>query len=376
MNLEMDDKAFVKILKHLGYGIVGVFALIGLVLTMGFFAVKLHLTDDPGVVDINDRYFQEIKDKYGQSSDDSSVTINFSEARLLHNLSVMSRYYPANAFYIQNAYFKSRNLKEAQRMIQAVNLYLQNNAEYHTEVSGFEVSDDQKKMQVSTGSVFEWMNIKEWQDFKLAVAKDKKLIDSAALVTGVEPRLIVSVLVGEQIRLFNSSREAYKKWIGPLKILSVETTFSLGVTGIKVPTAQTIEKNLYDSTSVFYLGEKYKHLLDFQTKNISQERFNRLTSYKNHYYSYLYAALNVKQIKMQWEKSGHPIDDRPEILATLYNIGYEVSVPKENPVVGGSGIDIKGKRYSFGSVAYEFYYSGELYELFPFKNAKFDFTDV
>ncbi|MDP3435560.1 MAG: hypothetical protein Q8T04_21710 [Bacteroidota bacterium] len=376
MYLEMDDRAFVKILKHLGYGIAGVFALIGLVLTLAFFAVKFHLTNDPGVVDLNDRYFQEIKDKYGQSSDDSSVTINYNEARLLHNLSVLSRYYPANAFYIQNAYFKSRNLKEAQRMIQAVNLYLQNNVEYHTEVGGFEESGNPKKMQVSTGSVFEWMNINEWQDFKLAVAKDKKLIDSAALVTGVEPRLIVSVLVGEQIRLFNSSREAYKKWIGPLKILSVETTFSLGVTGIKVPTAQTIEKNLYDSTSVFYLGEKYEHLLDFQTQNIDQERFNRLTSYKNHYYSYLYAALNVKQIKMQWEKSGYPIDDRPEILATLYNIGYEVSVPKENPVVGGSGIDIKGKRYSFGAVAYEFYYSGELYELFPFKNAKFDFTDV
>ena len=150
----------------------------------------------------------------------------------------------------------------------------------------------------------------------------------------------------------------------------------MGVTGIKVPTAQTIEKNLKDSTSIFYLGEKYENLLDFQTKNIAQERFNRLTSYKNHYYSYLYAALNVKQINAQWERAGFPIDDRPEILATLYNIGYEVSVPKENPVVGGSGINIKGKRYSFGAVAYEFYYSGELYELFPFKNSKFDFNDV
>ena len=183
-------------------------------------------------------------------------------------------------------------------------------------------------------------------------------------------------MVGEQIRLFNSSREAYKKWIGPLKILSVETTFSLGVTGIKVPTAQTIEKNLKDSTSIFYLGKRYENLLDFHTQNIAQERFSRLTSYKNHYYSYLYAALNVKQINTQWEKSGFPISERPEILATLYNIGYEVSVPKKNPVVGGSGINIKGKKYSFGAVAYEFYYSGELFDLFPFKNSRFNFTDV
>jgi hypothetical protein len=356
---------------------VGFFALIGLVLTMAFFAVKFHLTDDPGVVDINDRYFQDIKDTYGRSSSDQDqTTVDFSEARLLHNLSVLSKYYPANAFYIQNAYYKSHNLTAAQRMIQAVDIHLQDNASYHAEVGNFEEKSDPKQVQTKTKSVFEWMNIAEWQDFKLAVAKDKHLIDSAAYLTGVEPRLIVAVLVGEQIRLFNSSREAYKKWIGPLKILSVETTFSLGVTGIKVPTAQRIEKNLNDSTSPFYLGQKYEHLLDFQTKNIAQERFNRLTSYKNHYYSYLYAALNVKQIKVQWEKSGFPINDRPEILATLYNIGYEVSVPKENPVVGGSGINIKGKKYSFGAVAYEFYYSGELYDLFPFKNSKFDFTDV
>lgn len=372
----MKNIAFRKILKVLGIGVAVIFTGIGMVLTMGFFAVKFHLTNDPGVVDINDRYFQEIKDKYGKSTNEDNSQVNFDEARLLHSLSVLSKYHPANAYYIQNAYYKSHNLKEAQRMIEAVNLYMQNNTAYHEEINSFEANSDPKQASVKTKSVFEWMNIPEWQDFKLAVAKDKHLIDSAAILTGVEPRLIVAVLVGEQIRLFNSSREAYKKWIGPLKILSVETTFSLGVTGIKVPTAQTIEKNLKDSTSIFYLGKQYENLLDFQTPHIQQERFKRLTSYDNHFYSYLYAALNVKQIMKQWERSGYPINERPEILATLYNIGFEVSVPKENPMVGGSGINIKGKRYSFGAVAYEFYYSGELFDMFPFKNSKFDFTDA
>ena len=372
----MKNIVFRKILKYLGLGFAGIFALIGLGLTVAFFAVKFHMTNDPGVVDLNDRYFQEIKEKYGHGTDKDTSKINISEARLSHNLAVLSKFYPTNAYYIQNAYFSSHNMKEAQQMVEAVNLYMQDNPEYLKEVNAFVENHDEKLTKIKSKSVFEWMNIPEWQDFKLAVAKDKPLIDSVAEVTGVEPRLIVSVLVGEQIRLFNSSREAYKKWIGPLKILSVETTFSLGVTGIKVPTAQKIEKNLKDSTSIFYLGKPYENLLDFQTTNISQERFNRLTSYKNHFYSYLYAALNVKQINVQWEKSGFPINERPEILATLYNIGYEVSIPKENPVVGGSGINIKGKTYSFGAVAYEFYYSGELFDLFPFKNSRFDFTDV
>jgi len=371
----MKNSGFRKILKYLGFGFAGIFALIGLILTMAFFAVKFHLTNDPGVVDLNDRYFQDIKDKYGRGAGNDTA-INFNEVQLLHNLTVLSKYYPANAYYIQNAFYKSHNLKEAQHMLEAVDLHMQDNAGYHSEVNSFVVTQDPNQEKLNTNSVFEWMNIKEWQDFKLAVAKDKNLIDSAARLTGVEPRLIVSVLVGEQIRLFNSSREAYKKWIGPLKILSVETTFSLGVTGIKIPTAQTIEKNLKDSASVFYLGKSYENLLDFQTNNPSQERFNRLTSYKNHFYSYLYAALNIKQIKMQWDRSGFPIGDRLEILATLYNIGYEASIPKPNPEVGGSGINIKGTRYTFGSVAYEFYYSGELFELFPFKNSRFDFADA
>lgn len=373
--MKTKSKVLSKILRYLWIGAAGFFAIIGFILTTAFFAVKFHLTDDPGVVDLNDRYFQEIKDKYGRSNENDSITVDFSEAKLLHNLSVLSKYYPANAWYIQNAYYQSRNLNEAQRMIEAVNLYLQDNTEYHKELRAYSGSPESDQSKIQTKSAFKWMNIHEWQDFKLAVAKDKHLIDSAANLTGVEPRLIVAVLVGEQIRLFNSDREAYKKWIGPLKILSVETTFSLGVTGIKVPTAQTIEKNLKDSTSVFYLGKEYENLLDFKTSNIAQERFDRLTSYKNHFYSYLYAALNVKQMKVQWERAGYPISDRPEILATLYNIGFEASQPKENPIVGGSGINIKGQRYSFGAVAYEFYYSGELFDLFPFKNAKFDFTD-
>lgn len=372
---EMKNKAYFRILKYLGIFFIGIFALIGFTLTAGYLAVKFHFTDDPGTIDINDRYFQEIKDKYGRKKDTDSVNINYTEARLLHQLKVLSKYYPTNTFYILNAYYKSKNINEAVRMLEAVHIHMKNNESYISEINLFENYNLKELEKLHSKSVFEWMNINEWQDFKIAVAKDKHLIDSAAFMTGVEPRLIVAVLVGEQIRLFNSSREAYKKWIGPLKILSVETTFSLGVTGIKPHTAQTIEKHLKDSNTVFYLGSKYENLLDFKTSNHSQERFDRLTSYKNHYYSYLYAAINIKQLMLQWERTGFDISERPEILATLFNIGFDASVPKETPMVGGSGIDIKGKKYTFGAIAYEFYYSGELYELFPFKNKKFDFDE-
>jgi hypothetical protein len=186
-------------------------------------------------------------------------------------------------------------------------------------------------------------------------------------------------LVGEQIRLFNSNRESYKKWIGPLKILSVESQFSFGVTGIKEHTAKQIEGHLKNPASVYYLGKKYEHLLDFKggdSTGVAGERISRLTDYHNHFYSYMYAAIFLKQVKMQWQRAGFPIDNRPEILATLFNVGYPQSQPKKNPQVGGSTITIYEKPYSFGAIAYQFYYSGELFDIFPFEKTKFDWLET
>ena len=76
-------------------------------------------------------------------------------------------------------------------MIEAVNMYMQQDSEYLKEVNAFCRKLDAAKARQNSKrkSVFEWMNIPEWQDFKLAVAKDKPLIDSVAEVTGVEPTI-------------------------------------------------------------------------------------------------------------------------------------------------------------------------------------------
>ena len=344
-------------------------------LTTTYTAMQLGFTKDAGKIDQNDRIFNEIKDKYNQSFKKDTSSFAKKDFDIYQRIIILNRYCPKNAAYIMNALTESKNKVEARRMLDAVEMYLFKNKRYRAEISKYRKSKYKNLPKTIKGSVFDWMNISEWSDFKEAVAKDKKLIDSVANVTGVESRLIVSVLVGEQIRLFNSKREAYKKWIGPLKILSVETQFSLGVTGIKVLTAQNIEKHLKDPSSVYYLGKEYEHLLNFSTGNPEGERVSRLTSYRNHFYSYMYAAIFIKQVKMQWERAGFPIDNRPEILATLFNVGYPQSVPKSNPQVGGSGIMIYDKEHSFGSISYEFYYSGELFELFPFMPKRFDWNE-
>ena len=212
---------------------------------------------------------------------------------------------------------------------------------------------------------YAWMTTPDWVVLKEAIIKDDTQIKKASEETGVPARLIVSMLVGEQLRLYTSEREVFKQFFQPLKILGVQSQFSWGVMGMKEETAKQVEANLKDKTSPFYLGPSYENMLDFTTSDTSSERFNRLIDSKNHYYSYLYTAIFLKQIMQQWELLGYNISDRPEVLATLYNLGFNKSIPKSNPQVGGAEIDVNGEKYSFGGLAFQFYYSNELLANFP-----------
>jgi hypothetical protein len=357
-----------KLLKYLTISLILLFALNGFVLTFAFIGIKLHLFNDPGAVDYNDRYFQKMDEGYDNLQSDTTKNEVARIARFYSKLFVVNEYYPVNAQLIHKAFLQHNNIALAERMIEAINLNMIDSTNYNNNMQ--ESGSFFKNSTItnhSSGNIFEWMNIPEWSDFKLAVVKDTVLIDSAAELTGVKPRLIVSVLLGEQMRLFNSTREVYKKVLSPLKILSVENNFSLGVTGVKQETAILAEKYLKDSVSLFYPGKKYEHLLDFYTTDVTKERFDRLVNYRNHFYSYLYAGVILSEVRQQWKKSGFDISDRPEILATLFNVGYRYSIPKLNPSVGGSTIAIKEKKYSFGALAFEFYYSGEMVDVFPYK---------
>jgi hypothetical protein len=210
-----------------------------------------------------------------------------------------------------------------------------------------------------------WALSPEWLTLKAAIIKDKPLIIQAASSAGITPRLLVAQIAAEQLRLFTSERDVFKSVFQPLAVLGNETQFSLGVTGVKEQTAQDIEKNLKDSSSVFYPGDIYAHLLDYTDTPTSDERIARLSDPHSHYYSYLYGALFLKEIMSQWHRAGFDISNRPEILSTLFNLGFAKSVPKTNPEVGGAPITINGTLYTFGGLAGQFYYSNELIEDFP-----------
>jgi hypothetical protein len=229
----------------------------------------------------------------------------------------------------------------------------------------FEGLTPAKSAEAAPAFIGPWQESEEWDVMEAAIRRDAEVLNRAAGDADVSARLIAANLVAEQLRLFFTEREAYKKWFYPLKILGPQSQFSWGVMGMKEETAIEVEVHLKDSASPYYLGPQYEHLLDFTTDDPKTERFTRMTDQHDHYWSYLYAGLYLKQIMTQWERAGFPIDERLEIVSTLYNIGFRYSVPKSDPQVGGAAITLSGEVKSFGSLAAEFYDSELIRDVLP-----------
>jgi len=215
-------------------------------------------------------------------------------------------------------------------------------------------------------TVCEWSETPEWAVVKGGLQKDAGVIARISQETGVSARLIASVVVPEQTRFFTSNREVFKRYFEPLKILGSLSQFSLGVSGIKIETAEAIEAHTSDINSAFYPGPEIAKLLEYpEDVERGTELYNRLTDAKDHYYSLLYTAAYIKEIEEQWERAGFDISKNPGAVATLFNVGFHASQPNASPRTAGATIETGGRAYSYGELAALFYNSEELVEAFP-----------
>ncbi len=369
---------FKKIIKFLA---VFVFCYL-IFLGCGFFAVKYGITNTPGAIDANNDKFQKNADiikgisRVEAASDSNIGFIEKVKNENFCKISAIGEISKLNAKRILATYQKTQSDSLSSKMILAVVLRLKDDIAFQNRISncennssGIDYASEVAKKDFSQNdgqNIFTWANEAEWNAIKSGVLKDKEVINKAGNLVGIEPRIIVATLIVEQLRLFHSQRELFKKFFEPLKILGNSTKISLGVMGIKEATAIDTEKHLKDFGSPYYLGIQSEHLLDLNSGDPAQERFSHLTDDKDHYYSYLYGAVYLKEILTQWKNAGYDIKYRPEIIGTLFNVGFPQSKPNPNPKVGGSKIGISDGEYSFGSLAYEFYYSGELTDDFPY----------
>jgi len=367
-----------------------VFAVVGFVLVVGFFAVRWHWTDVSGTVDANNAQFQanaeaKVLGAETQNNSDNATSLNDLDSQIKQLsekkeikaknyclIDLIGQYSPQTASKIIEIYQQTDADALAAKMILAARLRVEekNGSDIFRDCDSANIQPDvdtisKKYLGAQGESLFPWMNNEQWDTIKQAIVKDKDVIEKAAAISGVEPRLVVACAIVEQVRLFNSSRELFKKFFQPLEILGNANKISLGIMGIKEDTAIQIEDHLKDPNSPYYLGADMENVLDYADGSDGSKRYDRLTE-NTHYYSYLYGAIYLKQIMNQWEKAGYDIKFRPEIMGTLFNVGFPQSKPNPNPKVGGSSINVDGTKYTFGSLAYEFYYSGELTDAFPY----------
>ncbi len=351
------------------------FALAGMAIIGAWGLYQLGVTNNRGAVDQNYRYLMSVSEMKGLSDSTMSATeVDAQWALQYGRLAALARLYPENARLILQAAHDCGDPTAVDRMVAAAQIYMNDNDSLERMTEAVEVALSAVPQQ-QRGNIIPWMNGPEWPPLKEAILRDSALINEAGRLTGVEPRLIVGCLIGEQIRLFNSKREMFKKYLGPVKVLSVESQFSYGVNGIKDFTAEAVEEHLKDPTSEYYMGPAYEHLLDFMTDDHATERYNRLVDYRNHLYSYLYTGCILHQTMLQWRRAGYDISDRPDILITLFNVGFSHSVPKPDPVAGGSHITVGDQEFTFGAIGFDFYYSGELSGAFPMSRQHFTTAD-
>ena len=375
-NIEKNKSKKKTLIRRLGKFTIYGFALAGFGIIAAWAIFKLGFTKNEGAIDKNNRYLMEISAmKVDKNIDSTYKAGNADWTDDYYKILCIAKFYPYNAERILDVMRTSHNPSVVKQMIAATEIYITQNKDIYKE---YQHLLQKGKMFTSNNSktalnAIPWMNTEEWNVLKQAIIKEKKSIDSAAKVAGIEPRLIVATLIGEQIRLYHSKRELFKSYLGPVKVLVTETQFSLGITGIKSFTASKIEHFIRDTSSEFYISPKYEHVLDYSDGSYGDTtaRYNRLTNEHNHYYSYLYTGLILHSFQKQWQRAGYDISHNPPVLVTLFNLGYSHSIPKANPEIGGAKIIINNEIYTFGGLAFDFYFSGELAEQFPFYKNKF-----
>ncbi len=333
-----------------------IFAIIGIVFVFVFFAQKFGLLNVAGSVSQRNSYFTGSIYNINNENDISMKNVC--------QIEVLNIYAPATGVAIYKSLTSGASDKTIESMINTASTRFANNTDFNKQMRTC-YTKNVKSVDLPN-TAYQWADTAEWGVMKYSFTRDQATINKAAKDAGISTRLLLGGIIGEQFRFFGNRRESFKQYFEPMKLLASLSDISYGIAGIKPKTATQIEDNLKDINSPYYLGPQYEHILDYR-EGVDKyaERMSRITNVKDPYYSYLYVGLYMRQIQTQWQNAGYNINNRPDVLATLYNLGFYYSKPKAEPMSGGAVIQVAGKDYNFGDLAYEFYYSGELAELFP-----------
>ncbi|MBU2506483.1 MAG: hypothetical protein KJ799_07145 [Bacteroidetes bacterium] len=143
------------------------------------------------------------------------------------------------------------------------------------------------------------------------ITERKETILSVSDKFDINPAYLSAIIYTERTKNYDWTDEAFDEVIA-----RVGQNSSLGFSQVKMKTAYFIERQLSDSTSKFYCGIKYKGILE-----VSKSPFKLITKLQNDSLNILYAAAYLRMIQTFWSNSGYSIDDKPEIIGSLYQLG-------------------------------------------------------
>ena len=130
----------------------------------------------------------------------------------------------------------------------------------------------------------------------------------------------------------------------------------MGIAQVKISTAIWIEKQIHNSKSQFYLGEKIEKQIP-----ISNDWEEVIKKLENPQTNIIYAACYIAMINKLWEpvfKLSGLEDNKVGIIAAIYSLGIldiNNQIRKPHP---------NAKMNEFGETAQEFYQSFSLRDLF------------
>lgn len=350
-----------RLLKFLGSALLIVFAIVGFAFTSVFFGMQLGLTNVRGTIaERNSSMMAKPPSLESIQEDNAAIEISCK-------IHILAEYSPETAKNIQIAYEKTKNIKLINRMLENAS-YRFRDSSLVSDLNNCREATKLDKTALSETAYY-WADSPEWGVLRSVFTRDQDIIREAATAAQISPRILLGGVIGEQLRFFGNSRESFKYYFEPLKILASLSDFSYGIAGLKPTTVARIDENLKNKDSVFYLGPDMENVITYpEVADREKIRFERITDTKNTYYSYLYAGLYMRQVAAQWQRAGYEISNSPGILSTLYNLGFNRSIPKEGASLGGATINVGDEKYSFGELGEQFYYSGELVREFPYSS--------
>ncbi|PWL44980.1 MAG: hypothetical protein DBY45_04840 [Clostridiales bacterium] len=133
-------------------------------------------------------------------------------------------------------------------------------------------------------------------------------------------------------------------WIGATGILDT----SIGIGQVKVSTAKQLEEAGYMSKTYVDNGVNFviPTPLTTSVKELNQraETAARAKRLDNDYENIMYVAAYLSQFVDQWKEEFPEISVRPDILGTLFNLGYRTPNPNPSPNSFGSTV---GENYQY-----------------------------